>query len=104
LISKSLDKTRAAAVLWATLNGSFVLATDPDFFGELTGIDAAGFCRQAIDFQLAGNATSNGHQTGGSRTALTRKDNTAKTKDANGASRIGARQRKDREIATSTPA
>jgi AcrR family transcriptional regulator len=47
------DATRAATVIWAALNGAFLLTGDEEIFRDVTGIEAAGLLEQTFEFQLA---------------------------------------------------
>ncbi|HZO82617.1 MAG TPA: TetR/AcrR family transcriptional regulator [Candidatus Binataceae bacterium] len=71
--------TRAATVIWAALNGAFLLTGDEAIFRDVTGLEAAGLPEETFEFQLAaaeaaaastrrngmhpenGNRTANGH-------------------------------------------
>ncbi|MGH7933878.1 MAG: hypothetical protein ACREQN_12045, partial [Candidatus Binataceae bacterium] len=40
-------------VMWATLNGAFLLSGDQEFFRDVTGLDATSLLNDVFDFQLA---------------------------------------------------
>ena len=52
LIANPLGPTKATALLWAILNGSFVLMGDGEFLRELTGLDPAQFVEQMFEAHL----------------------------------------------------
>jgi AcrR family transcriptional regulator len=52
LMPSHLGATRAAAVLWAALNGAFLLAGEEDLFREMTGVSPELLCEQSLEFQL----------------------------------------------------
>lgn len=58
------DVATTATVIWATLNGAFLLTGQEGFFGEVTGLSPANLIEQALEFHLKGAqpaAASNGH-------------------------------------------
>ncbi len=44
---------QTAAILWAALNGAFLLTGDPEAFRDVTGLDSADFVERTFDAQLA---------------------------------------------------
>lgn len=48
----SADATRAATVIWAALNGAFLLTGDEDIFRDVTGLEAAGLVEKTLEFEL----------------------------------------------------
>ncbi len=52
-IKRSPGRAQMAAILWANLNGAFLLTGDPDAFRDVTGLDSADFVERSFDFQLA---------------------------------------------------
>jgi AcrR family transcriptional regulator len=52
-IKRSRGRAQMAAILWANLNGAFLLTGDPDAFRDVTGLDSADFVERSFDFQLA---------------------------------------------------
>ncbi len=50
---RSRGRAQMAAILWASLNGAFLLTGDPDAFRDVTGLDSADFVERTFDFQLA---------------------------------------------------
>lgn len=89
--ASSAGATRAATVIWAALNGAFLLTGDEKIFRDVTGLEAAGLVEQTFEFQLAaaqaatlppaaatasecsvahlsnGNGRANGHASNGAR-------------------------------------
>lgn len=62
LIAGGRGRTHTAVVLWASLNGAFLLTGDDRLFRELTGLSAENFVTEALDFHLgvAAAAVANG--------------------------------------------
>ena len=51
--TSSADATRAATVIWAALNGAFLLTDDVEIFRDLTGLEAARLLEETFEFQIA---------------------------------------------------
>jgi AcrR family transcriptional regulator len=47
------DATRAATVIWAALNGAFLLTDDVKIFRDITGLEASRLLEETFEFQLA---------------------------------------------------
>jgi AcrR family transcriptional regulator len=47
------DATRAATVIWAALNGAFLLMDDVKIFRDITGLEAARLLEETFEFQIA---------------------------------------------------
>ena len=47
------DATRAATVIWAALNGAFLLMDDAKSFRDITGLEASRLLEETFEFQLA---------------------------------------------------
>ena len=47
------DATRAATVIWAALNGAFLLMDDAKSFRDITGLEASRLLDETLEFQLA---------------------------------------------------
>src|SRR5579863_5738750 len=47
------DATRAATVIWAALNGAFLLTDDVKIFRDITGLEASRLLEETLEFQLA---------------------------------------------------
>ena len=57
LLPIHLSPTQASVILWASLNGAFLLTGDENLFRQMTGMSADGFSNQVLDFHLnIGNA------------------------------------------------
>jgi AcrR family transcriptional regulator len=54
LIYGELSRARTAAVIWAALNGAFLLTRDPEVFRDITELDAGNFIEEAFDFLISG--------------------------------------------------
>ncbi|HXW85183.1 MAG TPA: hypothetical protein VEJ86_12300, partial [Candidatus Binataceae bacterium] len=52
LVAHPMDSRGTAAVIWASLQGAFVLMGDDDFFRALTGLDPEHFVEQALEAHL----------------------------------------------------
>jgi len=75
---QSAGGAKTASVLWATLNGAFVLTGDDGWFRGVTGLDPSHFVEEAFEYHLAaaglasarsGKAASQPHQANGSNVA-----------------------------------
>ncbi len=69
LIAHPMGVTRTAAIIWATLNGAFMLMGNDRFFHNVTGLDPAHFIDEALESHLvsaqpAAAANGNGHRAG----------------------------------------
>jgi AcrR family transcriptional regulator len=53
LIDRTLGSARAATILWASLNGAFLLTGDPEAFRDVTGLATENFAEEALEFQLS---------------------------------------------------
>lgn len=64
LIAHPMGVTRTAAIIWATLNGAFMLMGDDSFFRDVTGLSTEHFVEEALEAHLTGKnaATSAGVQ------------------------------------------
>ncbi len=60
LIANSMGPARTAAVMWASINGAFMLLGDDNFFRDITGLDPEHFVHEALESHLVGNLTLNG--------------------------------------------
>jgi AcrR family transcriptional regulator len=47
------DATRTATVIWAALNGAFLLMDDEEIFRDITGLEAARLLEETFEFQIA---------------------------------------------------
>jgi len=73
LIPNVMDLPTTASVMWASLNGAFLLTGEDNTFRELTGLSPDNFVEQAFEFHLnaaqalashrngLGNGLGNGH-------------------------------------------
>jgi AcrR family transcriptional regulator len=52
-VKRTQGRAQTAAILWASLNGAFLLTGDADAFLEVTGLSPDSFVDAAFDFQLA---------------------------------------------------
>ncbi|MGC1679083.1 MAG: helix-turn-helix domain-containing protein [Candidatus Binataceae bacterium] len=54
LIAHPMGVTRTAAIIWATLNGAFMLMGNDSFFRDVTGLSTEHFIEEALESHLAG--------------------------------------------------
>jgi AcrR family transcriptional regulator len=52
LIANAMGPTRTAAVMWASLNGAFMLMGDDNFFRDVTGLNPEHFVEEALESHL----------------------------------------------------
>ncbi len=70
LIPKVMDLATTASVMWASLNGAFMLTGQDNTFRELTGLNPENFVERAFEFHLsaaqalAAHHTANGNSNG----------------------------------------
>jgi AcrR family transcriptional regulator len=58
------DATRAATVIWAALNGAFLLTDDVKIFRDITGLEASRLLEETFEFQLSAAAAAIGRPAG----------------------------------------
>ena len=51
--TSSADATRVATVIWAALNGAFLLMDDVKIFRDITGLEVSRLLEETFEFQLA---------------------------------------------------
>ena len=51
--TSNADATRTATVIWAALNGAFLLMDDAKIFRDITGLEASRLLEETFEFQLA---------------------------------------------------
>src|SRR6202047_173724 len=51
--SSSVEATRAGTVIWAALNGAFLLMGDEEIFRDVTGLEPARLLEETFEFQIA---------------------------------------------------
>jgi AcrR family transcriptional regulator len=56
--TSSADATRTATVIWAALNGAFLLMDDVEIFRDITGLEAARLLEETFEFQIAAAQTA----------------------------------------------
>jgi AcrR family transcriptional regulator len=69
LVARPMSAKQAAAVIWASLNGAFLLMGDDSFFRGVTGLDPQHFVEEALESHLSAPlppaaASANGHASG----------------------------------------
>jgi AcrR family transcriptional regulator len=63
LISKVMDLATTASVMWASLNGAFLLTGQDNTFRELTGLNPESFVERAFEFHLSAAQALAAHHT-----------------------------------------
>jgi AcrR family transcriptional regulator len=63
LLVNSSDPKKTAAVMWASLNGAFMLMGDGNFFRDLTGLDPEHFVEETLDSYIATPASDDAART-----------------------------------------
>ena len=64
VIANSMGPKKTAAVIWASMNGAFMLMGDDNFFRDVTGLNPVHFLDEALELHLAASQLSarrNGH-------------------------------------------
>ena len=56
LIANAMGPARTAAVMWASINGAFMLLGGDNFFRDITGLDPEHFIHEALESHLAKGA------------------------------------------------
>ncbi len=67
LILNSMGPKKTAAVMWASMNGAFMLMGDDNFFRDVTGLNPERFLDEALESHLAASQLSSTHRNGNSR-------------------------------------
>jgi AcrR family transcriptional regulator len=52
LIANAMGSAKTAAVMWASINGAFMLLGDDNFFRDITGLDPEHFIHEALESHL----------------------------------------------------
>jgi AcrR family transcriptional regulator len=64
LIPRVMDLPTTASIMWASINGAFLLTGQDNIFREVTGLNPASFIEQAFDFHLKAAQALAGHHNG----------------------------------------
>jgi hypothetical protein len=100
VIANSMGPKKTAAVVWASMNGAFMLMGDGNFFRDVTGLNPEHFLDEALESHLAASQLTV-HNNAMRRTALARKSRAAApSRKARGE----AENSNSEEVAVSTPA
>jgi AcrR family transcriptional regulator len=89
LISTVMDLATTASVMWASINGAFMLTGQDNTFREVTGLSPDHFVEQAFEFHLNAAQALAGHHANGKAPA-------ANGHKANGAAASGRAKNKNR--------
>ncbi len=73
VIANSMGPKKTAAVVWASMNGAFMLMGDGNFFRDVTGLNPEHFLDEALESHLAASQLTV-HSNGKRRSALSRKN------------------------------
>lgn len=60
LIAKEMSPAKAAAVVWASINGAFMLMGNDNFFRDVTGLNPEHFIEEALESHLVAGEAANG--------------------------------------------
>jgi len=90
VIPKVMDLATTASVMWASLNGAFLLTGQDNTFRELTGLNPESFVERAFEFHLSAAQALAAHHTGnGNGTSHKANGVTSKSRARNKASETG---------------
>jgi hypothetical protein len=81
VIANSMGPRKTAAVVWASMNGAFMLMGDGNFFRDVTGLNPEHFVDDALESHLAASQLSV-HRNGKRRAALSRKSKRSNSEEA----------------------
>src|ERR1700687_5317834 len=72
VIANSMGPKKTAAVVWASMNGAFMLMGDGDFFSDVKGLNHEHFVDEALESHLAASQLSSANRNGTRGLALSR--------------------------------
>jgi len=81
VIANSMGPRKTAAVVWASMNGAFMLMGDGNFFRGVTGLNPEHFVDDALESHLAASQLTV-HRNGKRRAALSRKSKRSNSEEA----------------------
>jgi AcrR family transcriptional regulator len=81
VIANSMGPRKTAAVVWASMNGAFMLMGDGNFFRDVTGLNPEHFVDDALESHLAASQLTV-HRNGKRRAALSRKSKRSNSEEA----------------------
>ncbi len=99
VIANSMGPKKTAAVMWASMNGAFMLMGDGNFFRDVTGLNPEHFLDEALESHLAASQLTAHRNRGTARSAKQRLVSAVRSSRA----RIGKDSKPD-EVAIPTPA
>ncbi|MGD0120453.1 MAG: TetR/AcrR family transcriptional regulator [Candidatus Binatus sp.] len=99
VIANSMGPKKTAAVVWASMNGAFMLMGDGNFFRDVTGLNPEHFLDEALESHLAASQLTAHRNRRTARSAKPRLVSAVRTSRA----RIGKDSKPD-EVAIPTPA
>ena len=101
VIANSMGPRKTAAVVWASMNGAFMLMGDGNFFRDVTGLNPEHFLDEALESHLAASQLSVG---GEAEQEQNRESRAKKSRAANGpspsSSPLQGEGKRDSRIAT----
>ena len=74
VIANSMGPKKTAAVIWASMNGAFMLMGDGNFFRDVTGLDPEHFLDEALESHLAASQLASADRNGIRGLAVSRKE------------------------------
>jgi hypothetical protein len=72
VIANSMGPKTTAAVIWASMNGAFMLMGDDNFFRGVTGLNPEHFLDEALESHLAASQLTSANRNGNRGLALSR--------------------------------
>ena len=64
LIANAMGPKKTAAVLWASMNGAFMLLDDDNLFGKITGLNPEHFLEETLEAHLGVSQPAGAHRNG----------------------------------------
>jgi hypothetical protein len=101
VIANSMGPKKTAAVIWATMNGAFMLMGDDNFFRDVTELNPEHFLEEALELHLAAS------QIGARRSSQSTKVGRIKKRSVSAVRTSRARNSKiqdSQEVSVSSPA
>jgi AcrR family transcriptional regulator len=102
LISNVMDLATTASVMWASLNGAFLLTGQDNTFRELTGLNPENFVERAFEFHLSAAQALAAHHSNGNGNGNGHKSETPAKAGATGRSHTKSREGLKHSAATAT--
>src|SRR5580658_7755669 len=97
-----MDLATTASVMWASLNGAFLLTGQDNTFRELTGLNPENFVERAFEFHLSAAQALAAHHSNGNGNGDGHKSGTPAKVGATGSSHTKSREGLKNSAATAT--